>query len=184
MKKLLVSCAAISLALSACGGGGGSSDPEPLKIYTPPAVEVATKAAREAHNAKLAQAEAEALDWLSANAEKDGVVSLPSGLQYKVISSGNGGGVSPGAGQTVKVHYYGSLPDGQLFNNSFERGRPAELEVDQMVDGWKEALSLMKPGDEWIIYMPPSLGYGKAGDGPSVPPNSALVFRIVLFGTV
>ena len=111
---------------------------------------------------------------------KLGVVTLPSGLQYKVVQSGPAG-PSPKPGDILKVHYEGALVSGQVFDSSFARGKPALLPLDGLVPGWMEALPKMKVGDEWMLYLPPSLGYGPEGQGP-IPPNAVLIFRIKLLG--
>ena len=119
-------------------------------------------------------------DFLAKNAKAPGVVTLPSGLQYKVVASGPAG-PSPKAGDILKVHYEGSLVSGQVFDSSFARNKPALLPLDGLVPGWMEALPKMKVGDEWMLYLPPSLGYGPEGQGP-IPPNAVLIFRIKLLG--
>lgn len=117
--------------------------------------------------------------WLAGNAKADGVKSLPSGLQYKVVQSGPAGGVSPDSNDLVMVHYEGALVDGTVFDSSFQRGAPYATHVGDVVPGWIEALQLMKPGDEWMLYVPPELGYG-AVDRGEIPSNSVMVFRIQL----
>ena len=119
--------------------------------------------------------------FLAANAKAPGVVTLPSGLQYKVVTSGPGGGASPKPGDIVKVHYEGKLTNGQVFDSSFERGKPMLMPLDGLVQAWMEALPKMKVGDEWMLYCPPDLGYGPQGAGP-IPPNSVLIFRVKLLG--
>jgi len=119
-------------------------------------------------------------EFLAKNGHAPGVVTLPSGLQYKVVASGPAG-PSPKAGDILKVHYEGTLVSGQVFDSSFARGKPALLPLDGLVPGWMEALPKMKVGDEWMLYLPPSLGYGPDGQGP-IPPNAVLIFRIKLLG--
>jgi len=123
---------------------------------------------------------AEATEFMATNASAEGVQALPSGVQYKVVTSGPAGGESPDANDLVSVHYEGSLTDGSVFDSSFDRGTPYATHLDQVVPGWTEAVTQMKPGDEWIVYIPPALGYGRAGGGSRIPPNSVLVFRIQL----
>lgn len=118
--------------------------------------------------------------FLAANLKKNGVKALPSGLQYEVVRSGPSG-PSPRVGDTIKVHYEGALTNGEVFDSSIARGKPVIMPLEDLVPGWMEALPLMHVGDEWVIYIPPSLGYGERGAGP-IPPNSALVFRIRLLG--
>ena len=123
---------------------------------------------------------AEAQAFLAKNGADPAVKTLPSGLQYKVVRSGPAG-PSPKPGDAIKVHYEGGLPDGTVFDSSIQRGKPALMILDDLIAAWIEALPLMKVGDEWTIYAPPSLGYGERGIGP-IPPNSVLVFRLQLLG--
>ena len=118
--------------------------------------------------------------FLAKNATAPGVKTLASGLQYKVVQSGPAG-PSPKPGDIVKVHYEGSLTSGEVFDSSFARGKPALMPLADLVPAWMEALPLMHVGDEWILYAPPSLGYGAEATGP-IPPNSVLIFRIKLLG--
>ncbi len=119
-------------------------------------------------------------DYLAINAKKPGVQSLPSGLQYKIVQSGPPGS-SPKPGDVIKVHYEGALTNGQVFDSSFERNKPLVMPLANLVPAWMEALPRMHPGDEWMLYVPPELGYGPEGSGP-IPPNSVLVFRIKFLG--
>jgi FKBP-type peptidyl-prolyl cis-trans isomerase FklB len=121
--------------------------------------------------------------FLAANAKAPGVVTLASGLQYKVLSSGPTGGPSPKPGDVVKVHYEGKLTNGQVFDSSFERNKPMLMPLDGLVQAWMEALPKMKVGDEWMLYVPPELGYGPQGAGP-IPPNAVLIFRVKLLGVL
>jgi FKBP-type peptidyl-prolyl cis-trans isomerase len=123
---------------------------------------------------------ATAPDFLAANAHAAGVKTLPSGLQYKIVQSGPAG-PSPKPGDIIKVHYEGALTDGTVFDSSFARGKPALMPLANLVPAWMEALPLMRVGDEWMLYVPPDLGYGAEGAGP-IPPNSVLVFRVKLLG--
>lgn len=118
--------------------------------------------------------------WLEGNGQREGVVTTDSGLQYSVLKSGSDDGVSPTPGQMVTVHYEGKLTDGTVFDSSYERGQPATFPSDQLVPGWVEALQIMKPGDEWELYVSPELGYGVAGRPPRIPQNSVMVFRMEL----
>lgn len=119
--------------------------------------------------------------FLSRNARDPAVKTLPSGLQYKVVRSGPAG-PSPKVGDAVKVNYEGALIDGQVFDSTFAYGRkPALMMLEDLIPAWIEAVPLMKVGDEWTLYAPPSLGYGERGVGP-IPPNSVLVFRLQLLG--
>lgn len=115
--------------------------------------------------------------YLAENGKKEGVVSLPSGLQYKIITAGTG--PKPKATDTVKVHYTGTFPDGKKFDSSVDRGEPAEFPVNQVIAGWTEALQLMPVGSKWQLTIPPNLAYGENGR-PSIPPNSLLLFDVEL----
>jgi FKBP-type peptidyl-prolyl cis-trans isomerase len=117
--------------------------------------------------------------FLRLNAKQPGVVSLQSGLEYRIVSSGPTGGPHPGPGDEVKVNYEGKLLDGKVFDSSFQRGEPLDLPLDRVIPGWTEALEQMRPGDEWILYVPPKLGYRDKEAGP-IPPNSLLIFRVQL----
>jgi FKBP-type peptidyl-prolyl cis-trans isomerase len=117
--------------------------------------------------------------FLRLNAQQPGVVTLPSGLEYRIVSSGPAAGAHPGPGDEVKVNYEGKLLDGNVFDSSFQRGEPLDLPLDRVIPGWTEALEQMRPGDEWILYIPPNLGYRDKGAGP-IPPNSLLIFRVQL----
>jgi FKBP-type peptidyl-prolyl cis-trans isomerase len=117
--------------------------------------------------------------FLRLNAQQPGVVALPSGLEYRIVSSGPADGPHPRPGDEVKVNYEGKLIDGKVFDSSFQRGEPLDLPLDRVIPGWTEALELMRPGDEWILYIPPKLGYRDKEAGP-IPPNSLLIFRVQL----
>ena len=121
------------------------------------------------------------VDFLAQNAKAPGVQTLPSGLQYKVVTAGPAGGSSPRPGDIIKVHYEGRLVSGEVFDSSFDRGKPLIMPLGGLVPAWMEALPRMKVGDEWMLYAPPELGYGAEAAGP-IPPNSVLVFRIKLMG--
>jgi FKBP-type peptidyl-prolyl cis-trans isomerase FklB len=115
--------------------------------------------------------------FLEANKKKDGVKTLPSGLQYRVLVQGSG--KTPKATDQVTVNYKGALIDGTEFDSSYKRGTPATFQVDKIIPGWKEALQLMKEGSKWQLVIPPELGYGEQNAGP-IPPNSVLVFEVEL----
>ena len=119
--------------------------------------------------------------FLDKNKTAPGVVALPSGLQYKVVTSGPKTGPSPKLGDIIKVHYEGKLLDGTVFDSSFERGQAAIMPADGLIPGWLEALPLMHVGDEWTLWIPASLAYGERSTGP-IPANSVLVFRLRLIG--
>jgi len=154
--------AAAALALAACG-------PKP-------------KPAPKPVDAKAQQA------FLAQNAKAPGVQVLPDGLQYKVITNGPADGGHPGPQDEVKVNYEGRLlgpPNapltGQVFDSSFARGQPADFPLDGLIPAWTEALQKMKPGDEWMLYVPASLAYGdEPPPGAPIPPGAVLIFRIQL----
>jgi len=120
-----------------------------------------------------------AVAFLAQNALNPGVKTLPSGVQYKIVKSGPATGAHPTASSTVTVNYEGSLVSGEVFDSSYKRGKPTSFEVGGVIDGWTEALQLMRPGDEWMLYIPPSKGYGNEQKGP-IPPGSVLIFRVEL----
>lgn len=109
-----------------------------------------------------------------------GTVTTSSGLQYRVVASGPAGGQSPGPNSSVRVHYRGMLTDGTVFDSSIDRGSPATFGVSQVIPGWTEALQLMKPGDQWVLYIPARLAYGSRAVGSQIPPNSDLIFQVAL----
>ena len=154
-RALAAFCALLTLA--ACG----AKDDNPAQA----------KAASEGR--KVAEA------YMARNAKAEGVKTLPSGLQYKIVRSGPAGGLKPREDDEVKVHYEGKLLSGEVFDSSYERGAPAALPLRALIPGWIEALQLMRPGDEWVLYVPPKLGYGDEDKG-AIPPNSVLIFRIEL----
>lgn len=136
-----------------------------------------------AHFAELEkQAAAAAIEqgemFLKINKERPGVVALKSGLQYEVLKSGNGR--QPKATDQVRCHYEGRLVDGTLFDSSIERGETAVFGVNQVIQGWVEALQLMREGDKWKLFIPYQLGYGAQGAGGAIPPYSTLVFEVEL----
>lgn len=119
--------------------------------------------------------------FLAANAKAPGVVVLPSGLQYKILTSGPKTGPSPKPGDIIKVHYEGKLLDGTVFDSSFARKQSAIMPLEGLVQAWLEALPMMKVGDEWVLYVPPALGYGDRDVGP-IPAGSVMTFRLQLLG--
>lgn len=143
------------LVVSACHRGQGAS---PAEL---------------ADNARAAE------EFLAKNGKEAGVVTLPSGLQYKVVTAAPAGAPSPDRNDLVRVDYEGALTDGTVFDSSFRKGVPYATSPEQVVPGWTEALQKMKVGDEWLLYVPPALGYGEQRAG-QIPPNSLLIFRIKL----
>jgi len=120
--------------------------------------------------------------FLAANAKKPGVVTLPSGLQYMVVTPGTG--PMPTAKDTVKTHYRGTLINGTEFDSSYSRNRPAEFPVGGVIAGWTEALQKMKVGAKWKLFIPSKLAYGPRGTGADIGPNSTLIFDIELLEIV
>ena len=117
--------------------------------------------------------------FLEENKKREGVVTLPSGLQYEVITEGNVGRYAKATDQ-VQCHYEGTLIDGTLFDSSIKRGQPATFGVNQVISGWVEALQLMPEGAKWKLYIPSDLAYGAQGAGEMIPPHSTLVFEVEL----
>ena len=116
--------------------------------------------------------------YLAENAKKDGVITLPSGLQYQVLQEGNG--KKPTAKDSVKCHYEGFLIDGTVFDSSIQRGEPAVFGLQQVIAGWTEGLQLMQEGAKYRFFIPYRLAYGEGGAGSSIPPFAALVFDVEL----
>jgi len=119
-------------------------------------------------------------DFLAANKGKAGVTELPSGLQYEIITEGTG--AKPSASNTVTCHYHGTLIDGTVFDSSVKRGQAASFPLNAVIKGWTEGLQLMGIGSKWRFFIPPHLGYGDRQVGPSIGPNSTLIFEVELLG--
>lgn len=124
----------------------------------------------------------EGKSFLEANAQRSEVTTLASGLQYEVITAGNGS--TPAASDTVKVHYHGTLIDGTVFDSSVRRGEPATFGVTQVISGWVEALQLMPVGSKWKLFIPSNLAYGAQGAGQHIGPHTTLVFEVELLDIV
>jgi FKBP-type peptidyl-prolyl cis-trans isomerase FklB len=120
----------------------------------------------------------EGADFLAANKTKDGVVVLPSGLQYKIITAGTG--AKPGPTDTVVCNYRGTLINGTEFDSSYKRGQPASFPVNRVIAGWTEALQMMPVGSNWQLFIPSNLAYGERGAGGSIGPNATLIFEVEL----
>ena len=121
-------------------------------------------------------------EFLNINKGKAGVVTLPSGLEYKVLNQGDR--AQPAACDKVKCHYHGTLINGTVFDSSVQRGEPAVFGVSQVIPGWVEALQLMPVGSKWRLFIPSDLAYGEHGAGDAIEPNSALVFDVELLDIV
>lgn len=133
------------------------------------------KAAESAHEKEVGAA------FLEENKAKEGVVALPSGLQYKILKQGTGSRPQPN--NYVMVHYTGKFLDGTIFDSSIERGEPLRINVGGVIKGWTEALTLMPQGSKWILYIPSDLGYGDYGSGP-IKPGATLIFEVELLEIV
>lgn len=133
---------------------------------------------QQAMRKKSAVVKEQSQKFLDNNKTKAGVKTTPSGLQYQVVTAGEG--KTPSEADRVTVHYTGKLADGTVFDSSIQRGQPATFRVNQVIPGWTEALQLMKEGDKWILFIPYSLGYGERGSPPQIPPFSTLIFEVQL----
>ncbi len=133
---------------------------------------------QEASNKKAAAAQADGLAFLEENSKKDGVTVTESGLQYEVITAADG--PKPTATDRVTVHYEGRLTNGDVFDSSIQRGEPVTFPLNQVIAGWTEGVQLMSPGAKYRFTIPSDLGYGAAGAGAKIPPNSTLVFDVEL----
>lgn len=127
---------------------------------------------------QAAAAKAEGENFLAGNAKKEGVVTLPSGLQYQVLREGNG--KKPAATDVVECDYEGTLINGQVFDSSYRRGERATFGLNQVIAGWTEGLQLMQEGAKYRFFIPYNLAYGERGAGQSIPPYAALIFDVEL----
>ena len=154
-------------------------------LKLPPAEMMAAIQTHMEQQANAAQAELSdnltvSEEFLAQNSLNDGIVTLESGLQYLVLESAPGAGVSPTSSDSVLAHYHGTLVDGSVFDSSVNRGEPATFGISQVIEGWTEALQLMKVGDKWRLFIPPNMAYGEASPTPAIPPNAALIFEVEL----
>jgi peptidylprolyl isomerase/FKBP-type peptidyl-prolyl cis-trans isomerase FklB len=174
MRRRILLASALAAFAAACSRRGGD--------------QTETDAAEEADPAEAALKDApntrEGDAFLARTAKDEGVVSLPSGLMYKVVRSGPASGVHPRPQDQVRVHYEGTLIDGTVFDSSYAEGVPVVFRLGRLIPGWIEGIGLMRPGDEWILYVPAKLGYGREGAGGRIPPGSVLIFRIELLGVL
>ncbi|HET7118867.1 MAG TPA: FKBP-type peptidyl-prolyl cis-trans isomerase, partial [Hanamia sp.] len=131
---------------------------------------------------KISTVKEEGRKFLEENAKRPGVISLPDGLQYEVITKGTG--PIPTAQDTVSANYVGTLTDGKEFDNSYKRGQPITLPVTGVIRGWTEALELMPVGSKWKLFIPSDLGYGDRGAGGAIPGGSTLIFELELLKIV
>lgn len=125
---------------------------------------------------------AKGLAFLEANKKREGVITLPDGLQYEVIKKGDANSATPKLQDTVVAHYAGTLIDGKKFDNSYDRGEPLTIAVGGVIRGWTEILQLMHIGDKWKVFIPSELAYGERGAGADIPGGSALIFELELMG--
>lgn len=152
---------------------------KPTLIDMPTANALLNKFAMDLHKKKLEKNLKDGEAFLAKNKTEPGVVVLPSGLQYKILKEGNG--PKPNVNSKVTVHYHGTLIDGRVFESSVENGQPVPLSVDQVIEGWKEALPLMSVGSKWRLFIPTSLAYGEnVKPGGIIEPNMALIFDVEL----
>jgi FKBP-type peptidyl-prolyl cis-trans isomerase len=138
------------------------------------------KEMRSQRTAAGEKAQADGARFLAENEKKPGVQKTASGLQYQIITAGDG--PKPKSTDKVKVHYRGTLIDGKEFDSSYSRGEPAVFPANRVIAGWTEALQLMPVGSKWKLFIPASLAYGAEGAGAAIPPNAALVFEVELLG--
>ena len=146
------------------------------------AKEILNKFFSELEEQRIAKNIEEGRTFLAENAKKDGVIALPSGLQYQVIKEGTGN--IPTASDTVKCHYHGTLINGKVFDSSVQRGEPATFPVSGVIKGWVEALQLMSVGSKWKLFIPSDLAYGARGAGEDIAPHTALIFEVELLDIV
>ncbi len=151
---------------------------EELKVSDGEAQTIVNKFFEEKQNAQAKSAKTEGENFLAENAKKDGVVVLPSGLQYQVLKEGTG--KQPKATDQVECHYEGTLINGQVFDSSYQRGQTATFGLNQVIAGWTEGVQLMKEGAKYRFFIPYNLAYGERGAGQSIPPYAALVFDVEL----
>ena len=145
-----------------------------LKAYDEKMNKLSTEAAR----VESEKAQADSANFFAENGKKEGVTTTESGLQYEVLTAGEGDLAMPS--DTVTVHYTGSLLDGKVFDSSVERGEPATFALNRVIPGWTEGVALMNVGSKYKLYIPSELGYGAQGAGADIPPNSTLVFEVEL----
>jgi len=177
--------ASACIALMACSGGTPSETSAPVieaSDGTGPAVcpteQVITDVAAYAGDQMPAASEDYAA-WHEANGKRKGVVTLESGLQYKIVQPGVKNGPSPVGPQVIRANYHGYFPDGKVFDSSYERNEPLEYKANAFIKGWNEALTLMQPCSAWILYVPGDIAYGPRGR-PGIPANATLVFNMQL----
>lgn len=152
------------------------------EISTQEAQELLNSYFEELQQKMTEQQESVGKAFLAENAKRAEVVTLPSGLQYEIMVAGTG--TKPGASDSVKCHYHGTLIDGTVFDSSVQRGQPATFGVSQVISGWVEALQLMPVGSKWKLFIPSNLAYGQQGAGQHIGPNTTLIFEVELLDIV
>jgi len=168
IKRALLMCGAAVL-LAGCGDRHGDIEKE-MAAYQ------ASADAAAATNLKAGQ------DYLAKVAKEPGIITLPSGLMYKVVSNPDPAAPQPSVHDTVTVNYEGALIDGHVFDSSYARNQPATFPLDRVILGWQTSIPLMHVGDTFMLYVPPKLGYGEQDQGSDIPANSVLVFKVQLLG--
>lgn len=186
-KIMLAACASGAFLLTGCGSPAESAPPSDAAQATEnePAAGQAEATAGQDDVAAVSEAgtdeNASPLErgraFLASNAQREGVTTTASGLQYEVIASGDG--ASPTATDRVRAHYHGTLIDGTVFDSSVDRGQPFETVVNGVIAGWQEALQLMRVGDKWKLFVPSELAYGDRRTG-TIGPNETLIFEVEL----
>jgi FKBP-type peptidyl-prolyl cis-trans isomerase len=150
---------------------------KPLKLQQQECLPIVQKYMQEASSKKGEKAQREGALFLEKNKAEAGITTTASGLQYKILTKGSG--KTPAPTDNVTVHYTGTLIDGTIFDSSIQRGQPITHSASGFVEGWNEALKLMREGDKWMLYIPYQLAYGERGSG-QIPPYAALIFEIEL----
>jgi FKBP-type peptidyl-prolyl cis-trans isomerase FklB len=164
---------AASLEAAAAGEANPFSQEDEQEVFTTLQAKMQAKAAEK--NKFAAEA---GVKFLEENGKKDGITTTASGLQYRVVESGEGN--SPSESCTVETHYEGRLINGEVFDSSYQRGQTVSFPVNGVIKGWQEALQLMKPGDKWELFIPYELAYGSTGSPPKIGPCETLIFDIEL----
>lgn len=165
--------AIMTLSLGLLCGNAFAADPQNTTAPTIMGVEMS-------QSQEAAKNISEGNDFLSANKTKKGVITLPDGLQYKILKKGTG--AKPTDIDTVTVNYAGTFINGTEFDSSYKRGQPISFPVNAVIPGWTEALKLMKTGSVWELYIPANLAYGEHGMPPVIGPNKTLIFKVELLG--
>lgn len=169
---------ALDAALAGIEDAFAGNQPQVNPAEINQAFQVIQQQLKEQSEQNAAQYAAEGEAFLQQNAQRDEVNVLDSGLQYEIISQGDG--AIPGASDTVRTHYRGTLIDGSEFDSSYSRNQPTEFPVNGVISGWTEALQLMPVGSKWKLYIPYQLAYGEQGAGGAIGPYQALIFEIEL----